>query len=123
VRNLMFNGRVKDMIDRGGEKINRGEVELVIGQHPSVAAAACLAMPDSLYGEKMCAFTVLEAGAAAIVFDYLTRNLGEKGLAKFKCPERIELVEELPMTTSGKVSKPLMREIIAAKLKAESAAA
>lgn len=122
VRNLVFNGRVKDVVDRGGEKINCSEVEVAIGQHPSVGAVACVAMPDPLYGEKMCAFIVLRPGAPPLALDALSRHLGELGLAKFKWPERIELVDELPTTTSGKVSKPLMREIIAAKLKAEVAA-
>jgi 2,3-dihydroxybenzoate-AMP ligase len=120
VRNLAFNGRVKDVIDRGGEKINCGEVEAAIGQHPAVGAVACVAMPDPLYGERMCAFIVPRTGADDPTLSMLTRHLATLGLAKFKWPERIELVTELPATTSGKVSKPRMREIIAAKLAAEA---
>ena len=122
-RFLIFNGRVKDVVDRGGEKINCSEVEIAIGDHPAVLAVACVAMPDPLYGERMCAFVVPRDGAAKLDLAALGRFLEERGLAKFKWPERVELVGELPMTTSGKVSKPLMREIIAAKLQAEAGAA
>ncbi len=122
VRNLVFHGRVKDVIDRGGEKINCSEVETAIGQFPSVGSVACVAMPDPLYGERMCAFIALREGEAPLGLDTLRSHLAGLGLAKFKWPERVELVNELPMTTSGKVSKPLMREIIAAKLKTEAAA-
>ena len=120
VRNLVFNGRVKDVIDRGGEKINCGEVEEALGLHPAISAVACVAMPDPRYGERMCAFVVPRAGADDPTLTIITTHLAALGLAKFKWPERIELVRELPATTSGKVSKPLMREIIAAKLKEES---
>lgn len=119
-RYLVFNGRVKDVVDRGGEKINCSEVEVAIGDHPSVLAVACVAMPDPLYGERMCAFVVPRAGVNDPDLAAIGSFLEERGLAKFKWPERIELVSELPMTTSGKVSKPLMREIIAAKMKAET---
>ena len=122
VRNLVFNGRVKDVIDRGGEKINCGEVELAISHHASIGAVACVAMPDPLYGERMCAFIMLRDQAPQLTLSELRGHLASEGLSKFKWPERIELVPELPSTTSGKVSKPLMREIIAAKLKAEQAA-
>ena len=123
VRNLVFHGRIKDVIDRGGEKINCSEVELAISRLQTVGAVACVAMPDPLYGERMCAFIAPRQNGASVGLDTLREHLADQGLAKFKWPERIELVEELPVTTSGKVSKPLMREIIAAKLKAEAAAA
>ena len=123
VRNLVFNGRVKDVIDRGGEKINCSEVELAISRHTSIGAVACVAMPDPFYGERMCAFIVLRDHASSLTLSELGEHLAGEGLSKFKWPERIELVPELPATTSGKVSKPLMREIIAAKLKAEKSAA
>jgi 2,3-dihydroxybenzoate-AMP ligase len=120
VRNLVFNGRVKDVIDRGGEKINCGEVEAAIGLHPAIGAVACVAMPDPRYGERMCAFVVPRAGADDPTLNIISTHLAALGLAKFKWPERIELVRELPATTSGKVSKPRMREIIAAKLQEEN---
>jgi non-ribosomal peptide synthetase component E (peptide arylation enzyme) len=120
VRNLVFHGRVKDVIDRGGEKINCGEVEVAISRHPAVGAVACVAMPDPMYGERMCAFVVPQAGAEDPTLSTIGKHLQALGFAKFKWPERIEVVSELPMTTSGKVSKPMMRELIAAKLAREN---
>jgi 2,3-dihydroxybenzoate-AMP ligase len=119
VRNLVFNGRVKDVIDRGGEKINCSEVEAAIGLHPAVGAVACVAMPDPMYGERMCAFIVPQTGGDDPTLHVIGKHLATIGLAKFKWPERIELVPDLPMTTSGKVSKPRMRELIATKLAQE----
>lgn len=119
-RYLVFEGRVKDVVDRGGEKINCSEVEDALILHPAIGAVACVAMPDPLYGERMCAFVVPREGAAAVTLNELGTYLAERGLAKFKWPERIEIVADLPMTSSNKVSKPLMREIIAAKVKAEA---
>ncbi len=120
VRNLVFHGRVKDVVDRGGEKINCSEVEWAIAKHADVGAVACVAMPDPFYGERICAFIVLKEDAAELTLAALSEHMKAQGLAKFKWPERIELVSELPMTTSGKVSKPLMREIVSKKLIAEN---
>lgn len=118
-RYLSFEGRVKDVVDRGGEKINCSEVENALALHPDVGAVACVPMPDPLYGERMCAFVVPKEGRDAPDVAGAGRFLEEQGLAKFKWPERIEAIDDLPMTTSGKVSKPLMREIVTAKLAAE----
>ena len=120
-RYMVFEGRVKDVVDRGGEKINCSEVENLLVLHPSVGAAACVAMPDAEYGERMCAFIVLRDGADRLTVADVQPFLRGHGLAKFKWPERIEVVDDLPMTSSGKVSKPLMREKIAALLKREHA--
>ena len=119
---LLFHGRVKDVVDRGGEKINCSEVELAIAQHPDVTAVACVGMPDPLYGERMCAFVRARDGGQHLDLADITQHLAGLGLAKFKWPERLELIDELPMTTSGKVSKPLMRAMIAAQLRAEQKA-
>lgn len=122
-RYLVFEGRVKDVVDRGGEKINCSEIENVLILHPAVGAVACVAMPDPLYGERMCAFIVAREGAEPPGLGEIGQYLQAQGLAKFKWPERIEVVDDLPMTSSNKVSKPIMREIIAKKLKDEAAAA
>lgn len=120
-RYLAFEGRVKDVVDRGGEKINCSEVERAIELHPAVKAVMCVAMPDPIYGEKMCAFVIATEGATPDLAT-ITAHLGVVGLAKFKYPERLELLESFPGTSSGKPSKPLLRELIAAKLASERAA-
>ena len=122
-RYLVFEGRVKDVVDRGGEKINCSEVENALILHPAVGAVACVAMPDPLYGERMCAFVVPREGAAPLTLGEVGDYLSTQGLAKFKWPERIEIVSDLPMTSSNKVSKPLMREMISKRLQHEAAEA
>ncbi|WP_197277193.1 AMP-binding protein [Sphingomonas profundi] len=122
-RYLVFEGRVKDVVDRGGEKINCAEVENALILHPAIGAAACVAMPDPLYGQRLCAFVVARDGMTAVTLGDIGAFLEAHGLAKFKWPERIEMVDTLPETTSGKVSKPMMRDIIAARLRDEAAAA
>jgi non-ribosomal peptide synthetase component E (peptide arylation enzyme) len=94
-------------------------VEAAIGLHSAVGAVACVAMPDPMYGERMCAFIVPQEGADDPTLNTIGKHLAALGFAKFKWPERIELVPELPMTTSGKASKPRMRELNAAKLAQE----
>lgn len=112
-----FKGRLKDVISRGGEKINAQELELVISRHPDVAAVAVVGMPDPVFGEKVCAFLVLREGHAAPTVAELGAYLQEAGLAKFKWPERVESVEAFPMTKSGKLSKPGLRELLEQRMK------
>lgn len=119
-RYLVFEGRAKDVVDRGGEKINCEEVERACASHPDVAAIAVVAMPDPDYGQRACAFIVPPAGHVAPTVAELGAHLEHVGLAKFKWPERVEAVEELPTTSSGKLSKPKLREMIADRLRQEA---
>src|SRR5581483_3486765 len=119
-RYLVFEGRIKDVVSRGGEKINCEEVERVALGHPAIAAIAIVAMPDRTYGERACAFIIPTPGNTLDVAE-LGRFLEQKGLAKFKWPERIELVEEFPLTSSGKLSKPKLRAQISQLVAAEEA--
>lgn len=116
--NLSVEGRVKDLINRGGEKISAEEVENLVLGHPAVQNVAVVAMPDRVMGEKVCAYVVPRAGAAPTL-DGLRQFMDRAGISKFKLPERLELVERLPLTTVGKISKKDLREDIAAKLRAE----
>lgn len=118
-RFLTFEGRLKDVVSRGGEKINCMEVETVALAHPSIGSIAIVPMPDPAYEERACAFVVPTPGAEPISVEALGRFLESAGLAKFKWPERIEIVTDLPMTSSGKVSKPMLKEIIATKIREE----
>lgn len=122
-RYLAFEGRVKDVIDRGGEKINCSEVEEAIAAHPAVGAVLCVGMPDRTYGERMCAFVIPAAGSDEAKLDLgeIARHLRVLGLAKFKYPERVEVIDAFPHTSSGKPSKPLLRDLITDKLAREGA--
>lgn len=116
--NLSVEGRVKDLINRGGEKISAEEVENLILRHPAVQNVAVVAMPDRVMGEKVCAFVISRPGAA-LSLEALRRFMDATGISKFKLPERLELVERFPLTTVGKVSKKDLREAIATKLREE----
>jgi 2,3-dihydroxybenzoate---[aryl-carrier protein] ligase len=119
--NYVVEGRKKDLINRGGEKISAEEVENLILMHPAVENIACVPMPDPNLGEKMCAFAVLRRGQALTLKELTTFLMG-KEIAKFKLPERLEIVSELPVSTFGKVSKKALAEAVASKLTAERTA-
>lgn len=117
-----IEGRIKDVINRGVEKIHAEEVEELIVQHPSVRTAALVAMPDPVLGERACAYLVLEDGAESLTVADLGRHLLERGLAKYKLPERVEVVDSLPLTNVGKVSKKDLREDVQRRLAQEQEA-
>ena len=119
--NYIVEGRKKDLINRGGEKISAEEVENLILQHPAVKNAACIPMPDERLGERMCAFVVPQTGGSLALAD-LVKFLETKEIAKFKLPERLELVDAFPVSTFGKVSKKTLVEMITAKLEVERTA-
>ncbi|MGB8436195.1 MAG: AMP-binding protein, partial [Burkholderiales bacterium] len=119
--NYVVEGRKKDLINRGGEKISAEEVENLILMHPAVENIACVPMPDPNLGEKMCAFVVLRRGQTLTLKELITFLMG-KEIAKFKLPERLEIVPELPVSTFGKVSKKALAEAVASKLTAERTA-
>jgi cyclohexanecarboxylate-CoA ligase len=106
---LSIIDRLKDIIIRGGENISALEVESLLVSHPDVTDAACVALPDPVMGERVCAFVIVRA-AAAPTLDDLRAHLLERGLARFKLPERLEIRTTLPRTASGKVQKAPLRE-------------
>jgi 2,3-dihydroxybenzoate-AMP ligase len=108
--NLVVEGRKKDLINRGGEKISAEEVENLILGHPAVLNVAVIGVPDPVLGERACACVVPRAGAS-LTLDELTRYLrDERRVAKFKLPERLVLRDRLPTTAVGKISKKDLRE-------------
>jgi 2,3-dihydroxybenzoate-AMP ligase len=114
--NLIVEGRKKDTINRGGEKISAEEVESLILSHPAVLNAAVVAIPDPVLGERACACVVLKAGGN-LSLEELGRFLREeKRIARFKLPERLEIMERLPTTAVGKISKKDLREEMRHKL-------
>ncbi len=106
---LHVTGRVKDVINRGGEKIPVAEIEQLLHQHSGVKEVAIVAMPDPRLGERACAFVVPRAGAS-LDFPSLQRFLDERRVAKPYWPERLEVLESLPRTPSGKIQKFRLRE-------------
>jgi 2,3-dihydroxybenzoate-AMP ligase len=102
--NFMVEGRKKDLINRGAEKISAEEIEELILRHPAVENVACVPMPDRLMGERNCACVVLRDGHDLALAD-LTSFLTQFELAKYKFPERMEQFESFPLSNFGKVSK------------------
>ncbi|MEU5536027.1 3-phosphoshikimate 1-carboxyvinyltransferase [Streptomyces sp. NPDC020362] len=101
---VRITGRVKDVINRGGEKVPVAEVEQLLFGHPSVDDVAIVAMPDDRLGERACAFVVLKAGAE-LGFGDMRRYLDRRQVAKQYWPERLERVAVLPRNPIGKVQK------------------
>lgn len=117
--NYVVEGRKKDLINRGGEKISAEEVENLILMHPAVQNVACVPMPDAALGEKMCAYVILRAGTS-LTLPELVAFLQTHEIARFKLPERLEVVPDFPVSTFGKVSKKALAERIAAELTAKA---
>ncbi|WP_297839264.1 AMP-binding protein [Pseudomonas sp.] len=112
VTHYVFCGRLKDLVSRGGEKINCEEVEMGVAGHPAVAAVAAVGYPDPVFDERLCAAIVLRDGFQAPTVAELGAFLEAYGLAKFKWPERIEVLESFPLTAAGKLSKDKLRELV-----------
>jgi 2,3-dihydroxybenzoate-AMP ligase len=121
-RHVFTEGRRKDLINRGGEKISCEEVENLIFGHPKVKAVTLVAMPDPVFGEKACAFVIAKQGET-LEFGELIAFLRQQKIASFKLPERLEVVSEFPLSPVGKILKRALREMIAAKIEGETTGA
>ncbi|HFI5332444.1 TPA: (2,3-dihydroxybenzoyl)adenylate synthase [Serratia liquefaciens] len=109
---VKVEGRQKDQINRGGEKIAAEEIENLLLRHPEVINAALVSMPDELMGEKSCAYIIATSPLKPVV---LRRHLRAEGVAEFKLPDRFIQVETLPLTPVGKVDKKLLRQRLEAQ--------
>jgi len=105
----LVEGRIKDLVNRGGEKISAEEVENLILTHPAVRNVACVPLPDPVLGERMCACVIPHEGRTLTLAE-LSAYLADMGIAKFKLPERLELMDDFPLSTFGKVSKKALAE-------------
>ncbi len=115
--NYIVEGRKKDLINRGGEKISAEEVENLILSHPMVKNVACIPVPDPDLGERMCACVVLR-DSGSLSLDDLKTFLLRKEIAKYKLPERLEIFSDLPLSVFGKVSKKELTETVSRKMAA-----
>jgi acyl-CoA synthetase len=104
-------GRLKDIIIRGGQNISVSEVEGYLAGHPAVRQVAMVGVPHPRLGEIACAVVVPRAGQEVSLAD-LTEFLIDRGVARFKLPERLEVWPELPLTPSGKIQKFLIRKAL-----------
>ncbi len=119
-KQLVFDGRLKDVVSRGGEKISSEEVERYVRTHASVLDVAVVPAPCAIFGERTCAFLLLKNGAACPTVPELGDHLGSQGLAKFKWPEHVIIIEAFPNTNAGKLDKQALRRIAAETIGAAS---
>ena len=110
---IRITGRSKDIIIRGGENIPVVEVENLLYQHPAVREAAIVAMPDDRLGERACGFVTLRPGKR-LTFDDMIAFLEGKRMARQYLPEHLEVIDEMPLTPSGKIQKFKLRQMAAA---------
>jgi non-ribosomal peptide synthetase component E (peptide arylation enzyme) len=114
---LWILGRAKDMIIRGGQNIYPAEIEGLLNEHPSVAAAAVVGYPDREMGERACAYVILKEGQS-VTFEQMGDFLRGKGMAMYKLPERLEVIEAFPTVgDSGKIDKKALKQDIEQKVK------
>lgn len=113
-----FSTRLKDIVIRGGMNISAEEVEFILYKHPKVLNVAIVGMPDEKLGEKCCAYVELKPGEEPLTIEEAQAFMEQEKVAKYKWPERIEIIKQLPRTPTGKVLKYVLREEIAKKLEA-----
>jgi non-ribosomal peptide synthetase component E (peptide arylation enzyme) len=117
--NITITGRLKDIINRGGEKISALDIEQRLCAHPLVRDVVVVGMPDAVLGERICAYIVV-AGGEKPGLEEIVQFLKRNGASVQQLPERIEIVDELPMTKVGKVDKKTLREDIRQKIENET---
>jgi non-ribosomal peptide synthetase component E (peptide arylation enzyme) len=107
--NIVVCGRVKDLINRAGEKISAGEIEALVQEMPQVADVAAVPVPDPVVGERVCV-VVRPLPGHELTLEAIAAALTARGLAAFKIPERLELVAEMPLTPVGKPDKKALQK-------------
>jgi 2,3-dihydroxybenzoate-AMP ligase len=117
-RYVYTEGRRKDLINRGGEKISCDEVENLIFGLSQVRQVSVVAMADPMFGEKACACVILHPGTS-LTFEGLIAHLRGQQIASFKLPERLEIMESFPISPVGKILKRELRDIVAGRIAAE----
>ncbi|MCV7074528.1 class I adenylate-forming enzyme family protein [Mycobacterium szulgai] len=115
---LTVTGRTSDFILRGGKNISAAQVEDAVTAHPAVAVAAAIAMPDPVFGEKVCLYAEL-ADSHTLELPDLVNHLLALGVSKELLPERLIVVDELPRSSGGKIAKGRLREDIRARMEAD----
>ncbi len=118
---LVVGGRLDDFIIRGGKNISGPAVEEQVAEHPSVALAAAVAMPDPIFGERVCVYVELREGISELTLEDLVAQLRGRNVSKETLPERLIVSEALPRGSGGKVAKQALREDLRRRLAEEEA--
>ena len=117
--NIKIIGRKKDMIVRGGENLNSNKISEYISSYYKIKDQAIISMPDERLGERICAYIVLEEGFEDFELKELIQYLMDKGVPKRYWPERLEIIENIPRTDSGKIKKYILEEDLSLRMKLE----
>jgi len=118
---IRITGRSKDVIIRGGENIPVVEIEALLYNHPDIAAVAIVGYEDARMGERACAFVVQRPGGQKLTLEDIVAYLREQKVAMQYIPERLEILDAMPATPSGKIQKFKVREVLRQRLAAEQA--
>jgi len=118
---LVVGGRLDDFIIRGGKNISGPAVEEQVAEHPSVSLAAAVAMPDPIFGERVCVYVELREGVADLTLEDLVAELRSRNVSKETLPERLIVCDALPRGSGGKVAKQALREDLQRRLGEEEA--
>lgn len=102
---LTVTGRISDFIIRGGKNISAAQVEEEVNTHPAVALSAAVAIPDEVFGERVCAYVELNEGESELTLDDLLHHLAERGTSKEIRPEALVVLDALPRSSGGKIAK------------------
>jgi 2,3-dihydroxybenzoate-AMP ligase len=106
--NFVVEGRLRDVINRGGEKLSPRELEELLGDHKDLATSVVVGVPDPILGEKVCLIAVARPGRV-VDLGRIREDLDRRGVARFKLPERLVLVDNLPLTAVGKIDRAAIR--------------
>ncbi|GAA0623222.1 (2,3-dihydroxybenzoyl)adenylate synthase [Kutzneria viridogrisea] len=109
--NLVVEGRIKDQINRGGEKIAAAEIEGHLAEHPSIQEAAVVGAADPVLGETICAFVRVSGPAPSLA--EIRRFVQARGVAAYKAPDSVEVVDSWPLTSVGKIDKKALARSLA----------
>jgi non-ribosomal peptide synthetase component E (peptide arylation enzyme) len=112
---ITITGRIKEMINRGGESISATEIERLINRHPDVGTVAVIPMPDPLMGERVCAYIEPRPGIQ-LTFDEVISFLKEQNASVLQLPERIEFIDAMPYTGAQKLDKKALQKDIEKRL-------
>lgn len=112
---ITLTGRIKEMINRGGESISAAEIEKLISEHPDVALVAVIPMPDPDMGERVCAYIRPKTGTK-LSFNSVISFLKDRKASVLQLPERIEFIDGMPFTKAEKIDKRALREDIRKKI-------
>jgi acyl-CoA synthetase (AMP-forming)/AMP-acid ligase II len=113
---VTITGRIKEIVVRNGENISVAEVEAVLATHPAIADVVVIGLPDPGHGERCCAVVSPVSGAPALTVADVAAHCRAAGMARYKTPEQVEFLAEIPRNAMGKVRRDRVREALAERV-------